>query len=171
MSRKPTIKIASLDQVLSYSNEHVLVRFKKTIELLDSDYQIIFEDVLRWLWLSATVWENHLFRVRITSELAIIDQMWHTFLLFTIDYKKFCENYFEVYLHHQPYIKDKVTDSNSVTWEFEKQAEHYSCAPSASSCSSVCCTCGRSALPVDTLDACRSLALLPSLSQSGSGSM
>ncbi|MEQ8627047.1 hypothetical protein [Ekhidna sp.] len=124
MSRKPTIKIASLDQVLSYSNEHVLVRFKKTIELLDSDYQIIFEDVLRWLWLSATVWENHLFRVRITSELAIIDQMWHTFLLFTIDYKKFCENYFEVYLHHQPYIKDKVTDSNSVTWEFEKQAQY-----------------------------------------------
>ena len=50
--------------------------------------------------------------------------MWHTFLLFTIDYKKFCENYFEVYLHHQPYIKDKVTDSNSVTWEFEKQAQY-----------------------------------------------
>ena len=31
-----------------------------------------------------------------------IDDMWHTFLLFTKDYADFCEKYIGKYFHHSP---------------------------------------------------------------------
>lgn len=31
-----------------------------------------------------------------------IDEMWHTFLLFTKDYKAFCEEYLGRFIHHEP---------------------------------------------------------------------
>jgi hypothetical protein len=32
-----------------------------------------------------------------------IDQMWHTFLLFTKDYKKFCEENLGMFINHEPF--------------------------------------------------------------------
>jgi hypothetical protein len=32
----------------------------------------------------------------------VIDMMWHTFLLFTRDYARFCRTYFGFFVHHQP---------------------------------------------------------------------
>lgn len=36
------------------------------------------------------------------SEMREIDDMWHTFLLFTKDYADFCEKYFGEFIHHFP---------------------------------------------------------------------
>lgn len=36
------------------------------------------------------------------ADLSKLDDMWHTFLLFTLDYTKFCDRYFGRYLHHVP---------------------------------------------------------------------
>lgn len=32
-----------------------------------------------------------------------IDRMWHTFLLFTKDYKTFCEGYLGMFINHEPF--------------------------------------------------------------------
>lgn len=40
--------------------------------------------------------------IGISGSLAIIDEMWHTFLLFSIDYKQFCETYFKGFIDHKP---------------------------------------------------------------------
>jgi len=37
-----------------------------------------------------------------TPEIAQIDEMWHTFILFTRDYAAFCEGHFGCFLHHVP---------------------------------------------------------------------
>ncbi len=37
-----------------------------------------------------------------TPEIAKLDEMWHTFVLFTRDYADFCERYFGFFLHHIP---------------------------------------------------------------------
>lgn len=44
------------------------------------------------------------------SEMADIDNMWHTFLLFTKDYYQFCNDYLDgVFFHHEP-ILNTVSD-------------------------------------------------------------
>ena len=47
-----------------------------------------------------------------TPELAKIDAMWHTFILFTRDYADFCEHHFGVFLHHVPEVEgDEGTEA------------------------------------------------------------
>jgi hypothetical protein len=36
-----------------------------------------------------------------------IDDMWHTFLLFTKDYMSFCKDYFDEYIHHIPNTEEE----------------------------------------------------------------
>lgn len=36
------------------------------------------------------------------TEIAKIDEMWHTFILFTRDYADFCERHFGLFVHHAP---------------------------------------------------------------------
>ena len=36
-----------------------------------------------------------------------IDNMWHTFLLFSRDYAHFCQQYFNCFLHHEPHISNE----------------------------------------------------------------
>src|SRR4029078_5348421 len=38
----------------------------------------------------------------VSEEIEKIDWMWHTFLLFTLDYARFCDRYFGFFLHHIP---------------------------------------------------------------------
>jgi hypothetical protein len=45
----------------------------------------------------------------LTSELELIDQIWHQFILMTQDYHDFCESIFGRYLHHQPEIHNQTS--------------------------------------------------------------
>ena len=50
-----------------------------------------------------------------------IDDMWHTFLLFTKDYMYFCSKYLGQYFHHSPTTsEDKMTEG-----EFEIDFARY----------------------------------------------
>lgn len=42
------------------------------------------------------------------KEMEEIDNMWHTFLLFTKDYMSFCDKYFKCYIHHNPFDKNII---------------------------------------------------------------
>ena len=43
----------------------------------------------------------------IYPEMNEIDDMWHTFLLFTKDYMSFCIDYFDEYIHHIPNTEEE----------------------------------------------------------------
>lgn len=98
--------IHALDEVLAYENDEVVHRFSSDHRVADSDAREIFLETKRWLWLCATqvaaardgVGE----RIPLLSEARAIDLMWHTFLLFTKDYARFCDRYFGFFVHHQP---------------------------------------------------------------------
>lgn len=90
------------------SDIHIANRFSKKYNL-DNDISIeILEDAKKFLLLSA----NNPGKVFITPELFIIDQMWHTFILFTHDYHKFCIDNVGRYLHHQPSVSNKRIETS-----------------------------------------------------------
>lgn len=64
------------------------------------DGQLLFEDLLAWMWLNQQrkkLGKNtYLF-----GPLLILDEIWHAFILHTRDYIDFSMCYFGEYLHHE----------------------------------------------------------------------
>lgn len=95
-----TPSLASLEAILSYTNEDVIDRFLSLYDMEESEAISIFEETKKWLWLSSKG-----IHFVIDDSLLIIDEMWHNFILFTKEYEAFCFQYFGRYIHHQPSTK------------------------------------------------------------------
>ena len=91
-----------LEDVLRYENAEVVRRFAADHAVSLADAEDVFLETKRWLWLCANVDA----RVPLLSEARAIDLMWHTFLLFTRDYARFCDEYFGAFIHHYPRTSD-----------------------------------------------------------------
>jgi hypothetical protein len=96
--------ITDLKTVLAYQNEEVVARFCADHDRTRDQGEEIFLETKRWLWLCAHHAEaGHRGEdLTMNREMAVIDEMWHTFLLFTRDYYDFCHRYFGCFVHHQP---------------------------------------------------------------------
>ena len=96
---------ATLEETLQYRNPAVVSRFSQTWQVSPDESHDIFQETLKWLWLGARSRsgdEAAAPRMVIVPALRILDEMWHTFLLFTRAYQDFCERHFGFFLHHQP---------------------------------------------------------------------
>jgi hypothetical protein len=91
--------LSSLLEVLKYENREVVLRFSKEKRISFDDAEDIFQETKRWLWLCASSPGES---VNMVGEAFVIDEMWHTFLLFTRDYADFCEKHFREFIHHVP---------------------------------------------------------------------
>ncbi len=63
---------------------------------------MVFKDMLRFLWIIAGEQKTphpH-FKIGIYDSMTIIDEMWHTFFLFSQEYQEFCFKYFGKILFH-----------------------------------------------------------------------
>jgi len=101
----------SLQDTLKYSNIEVILRFQKQYGLSEHDVLDVWKETLRWLWLCAKTSKEGSSKknnLAIDSDLEIIDQMWHTFLLYTQDYSRFCDKYFGMFIHHVPTPSSEV---------------------------------------------------------------
>lgn len=96
------LRVSSLEDTLRYENAEVVHRFSQDHRISIEDSEEIFLETKRWLWLCATNPDVHL---PLFSEARAIDEMWHTFLLFTRDYAAFCETHFGKFVHHHPRTK------------------------------------------------------------------
>ena len=94
----------NLSTLLKYRNEKVLLTFMESFNISRNESEIIFDDMLRFLWVCQLHGEKPYLNV-IDSPLIVIDEMWHTFILHTQAYDEFCKNYFGYFLHHQPTSK------------------------------------------------------------------
>ncbi|MEO8878510.1 MAG: hypothetical protein ABI461_23175 [Polyangiaceae bacterium] len=101
--------ISPLAEVLGYENEEVVARFSEDQAIAFSDAEEIFVETKRWLWLCARRPDA---KIPLLSEARAIDEMWHTFVLFTDDYAKFCDAYFGFFVHHFP-----RTRADKIAWE------------------------------------------------------
>jgi hypothetical protein len=97
----------TLEEVMAYRHPDVVARFLKSWNVPQEEAEAIFDDLKRWLWVSAVSKKDELsgepiLRMAILNSMALVDDMWHAFILFTKDYTKFCIDYFGFYLHHGP---------------------------------------------------------------------
>lgn len=89
----------SLSKALSYDNDEVVKRFVQLYDISGDEASDIFVETKKWLWLASQV-ESH--AIAIIDPLLIIDEMWHNFVLFTLDYTRYCLDCFGRYIHHLP---------------------------------------------------------------------
>lgn len=91
----------------------------------------LFQDMLRYLWASrkhradraARAQEGALaFTFVMHEEMRAVDDMWHTFILYTQDYTDFCRRFFGENLHHQPDVAEGDAPSDAA---FEAEMERY----------------------------------------------
>ncbi|HET9679461.1 MAG TPA: hypothetical protein VFP95_02735 [Gammaproteobacteria bacterium] len=94
------IKGHNLSELLEYTNQNVIDAFCAALDIAEKDAKIIFGGMLRYFWLCET--SNEACVQAIDAPVAIIDEMWHMFILFTKDYARFCRQYFGHFIHHVP---------------------------------------------------------------------
>jgi hypothetical protein len=95
----------TLAKTLEYRNPAVVARFAELWRVSLPEAEDVFDETLKWLWLGAKVRSDGVgasFNLVVTPGLRIIDEMWHTFLLFTRDYRAFCGEHFGSFLDHGP---------------------------------------------------------------------
>lgn len=97
----------------AYKNDAVIERFMDKYQVARDEAEDIFEEMKRMLWAMARYQNPHegpsrLSPFTIYYQMGVLDEMWHTFILFTAEYTDFCLQYFGAYLHHAPTTaKDK----------------------------------------------------------------
>lgn len=84
-----------------YPNPAVVQRIAKELECSLERAQVLFDDLVRFLWMSSLTNET-----RIPTP--AIDLAWHVFLLFTKDYAEFCSKYCGGFMHHEPHRGSEV---------------------------------------------------------------
>lgn len=83
-------------EILAYQHDRLLHRYSV-------DYGVSFEEsrrrfkALKEFLIVCAIKPGY----KVTSD--PIDQMWHTFLLFTKDYKTFCEENLGMFINHEPF--------------------------------------------------------------------
>ncbi len=113
----------SLEAVLAYENEEVIWRFYDNYEVEIEEARDIFTELKKFLFLAAKYGDRQ--EVFTHEALYIVDEMWHTFILFTKDYHDFCMKYFGFFLHHDIIKRDiKLRSLRELEENREKAAEH-----------------------------------------------
>lgn len=100
--------------LMGYKNENIVSRYQ--IDYPDSTMSgnEALTELKKYIWLSLKHKEEREiypqkeslhFNCAMHEEMRDIDNMWHTFLLFTKDYQDFCQEYLNgVFFHHFPLI-------------------------------------------------------------------
>lgn len=93
--------ISTLEEVLNYKNDSLVLYFAKEYSLTTKESRKLFDDLKMWLWVCANRTDKA-YPINIFNDLRVLDVYWHTFLLFTEDYLSFCNEYFGFIVYHKP---------------------------------------------------------------------
>jgi hypothetical protein len=88
------------NDIVNYRNANIIEAFRKVYKVSDTEAEDIFIQMLNWFIFCENP-KSEGYR-NIDDSTVIIDEMWHTFILFTPDYFKFCKKYIGHYIHHMP---------------------------------------------------------------------
>lgn len=108
------------EEILKYKNQKVITRYQTDFPGSKLKADEAFSELMKYIYLchihakeQETFPENESlqFRCVIHSEMSDLDNMWHTFLIFTRDYEEFCRDYLGGFFHHEP-LSDEHNLSN-----------------------------------------------------------
>lgn len=109
----------NLEFVMSFQFDPLVHRMVDKHGWTEANAKQCFEDLKRYLWLCASTGKP-----LVPSKK--IDQMWHDFILFTMDYSEFCEVRLGRFIHHRPRRRDDEVGQGGtpvgVTLKLAKQA-------------------------------------------------
>ncbi|OGT42353.1 MAG: hypothetical protein A3F13_07160 [Gammaproteobacteria bacterium RIFCSPHIGHO2_12_FULL_40_19] len=101
-----------LQRLLNYKNNKVISQYRNEYPDSTMSADEAFAELMKYIWLCRKhVLEKKQFPTNDTLkfncvihvEMEEIDNMWHTFLLFTRDYQSFCNDYLNgIFFHHDP---------------------------------------------------------------------
>mgnify|MGYP003387872369 CR=1 FL=1 len=100
-----------LNEIILYEHIGVVARIMKELNMNEKEAKELFDDAKRFLFLSVTTDEK-------ISPTTLIDEAWHTFLLYTKDYYDFCFKHFGRMVHHKPFDEQhhkNVADRSDLT--------------------------------------------------------
>lgn len=105
--RKRIVPPLSLEDIEAYEFPEAVYKFVEYYDVDEITAESFFMETKRWLWLCATqMYEREIGKhppeLLITGSLFWLDEMWHTFLLFTEPYQSFCRDYLGRFVHHRP---------------------------------------------------------------------
>ena len=99
-----------LSSLLSYTNPQVLLRYERDFPHNRLSAAEALSELIKFFWLcerhaqeQRNSPQEHLnFNCMMHTEMRELDDMWHTFLLFTKEYQEFCLTHFGYFIHHSP---------------------------------------------------------------------
>ncbi|MCC7453333.1 MAG: hypothetical protein IT222_04135 [Crocinitomix sp.] len=117
-----------LEEVMAYEDKDVVYKFMENYDVTYEGAEDLFNETKKWLWLCAkrkielehTTDEEEKFNLFVDDSMIMLDEMWHTFVLFTKKYAAFCHHYFGIFLHHLPTTKSEK-DAFAQRWESERE--------------------------------------------------
>lgn len=92
--------------VLAYQHPDLIERLIQKFELTRDQAEDAFMGMKQYLYLAGTRGGG------LSPQSEIVDEAWHNFMLFSLDYQKFCMGYFGRFIHHQPFNAAKRAASN-----------------------------------------------------------
>lgn len=114
----------NLAKLLAYKNDNILSRYQTEYPHSKLTPEEALAELMKYMWLChkhALDKKNYpdkkslKFNCVMHVEMIDIDNMWHTFLLFTRDYQKFCQDYLAgIFFHHDPLLptQKKISKRN-----------------------------------------------------------
>lgn len=124
--------------LLEYRNDAAIENFRSSFDLPEQEVEEIFRETMKWMWLNEAT--KHLrnsegLRLAIDKPIVIIDEMWHSFILCTREYAKFCERFFGRFIHHRPTTMaehdalrtelEGIAPADRAAWAREKKIGQY----------------------------------------------
>jgi len=96
-----------ISQVMQYEMPDIIKRCQKDFGYTDDDMLMLERELKRYLILCALK-ENSEITINMYS--ADVDNLWHSFILFTKEYASFCDANGHHFIHHSPRVNDTLTD-------------------------------------------------------------
>jgi hypothetical protein len=91
-----------IEQIMNYPMAHVIKRCQKDYGYTAEDMKILERELKRYLVLSIFFKEGEPGNGMYSKD---VDNLWHSFILFTKDYSSFCKKYIGRFIHHFPNTK------------------------------------------------------------------
>lgn len=109
--------LPTLEELGQYKNPYLIERYNKDHPDNKMPAEQALTEILKYFWLcqkqkfdleQSPNDERLQFDCAVHKDMNEIDDMWHTFILFTVDYMNFCDQYFGEFIHHQPNTSDEA---------------------------------------------------------------
>lgn len=115
----------NISDVLNYKNKNVIDRYEKDYINSKKNSSDVFNNLLNYLWLKNKLIQDkqkkpyndkiNLYPYVLYPQMKEMDDMWHTFLLFTKDYREFCQSFFGDFIDHEPNIEGiEIKDTQGI---------------------------------------------------------